>query len=80
MNKIQFMPPLPHGSNILMLYYRSESRAETPGIFSEPTAPPSPEESWELAAILGGDKLDCRNAKVGSLQLSLGFGEFVPHV
>ena len=72
-NKTQFISPFLHEANVLMFYYRSESRAETPGIFREPMAPASPKESWELAAIFGGDQLDRWNAKVGSLRLPLGF-------
>lgn len=73
MSKTQFTCPFPHEANVLMLYYRRESRAETPGIFREPMAPASPKESWGLAAIFGGDQLDRWNAKVGSLRLPLGF-------
>lgn len=73
MNKTQFISPLPQEANVLMLYYRSESGAETPGIFREPMTPASPKASWELAALLGGDQLDHWNAKVGSPRLPLGF-------
>lgn len=56
-----------------MLFYGSESGAEAPG--RKLTAPPCPKESWEFVALLGEDHLDCWNAKVGSLRLSLSFGD-----
>lgn len=67
-----------------MFYYRNGRGMETPDIFRELKAPPSPKESWKFTAVilycndgrnltLGGGQQDCWNAKVGSLSLSLSY-------
>lgn len=53
--------------------WRSKSGA--PGIFRKLTAPPLPKEFWEFVTLLGEDQLDCWNAKVCFLRLSLSFGD-----